>query len=184
MLSNILNTENSLLLLVDIQEKLLAAIKKSEDIRNNSVILAKAASILELPVVITEQYPKGLGNTIDRIKLNLPPDTDIVEKTGFNCFEADGFEAILEKHGKKQIIVCGIEAHICVHQTVTALLQKGYEVHVVKDAVVSRTKENYKAGLARMYADGAVQTTTEIVLFEWLKSAKHPKFKEVQGLIK
>ena len=170
-----LNIEASVVLIIDVQEKLLNAIYDKESCYKNAVIMSKAAQILDIPVVITEQYPKGLGSTVAGIC-----GTNIFEKTSFSAFE----EIKTSLEGRKQIVVFGIETHICVNQTVEFLLKAGFEVHVVKDACSSRMEAEHLAGLERMRDNGAHILTTEIALFEWLKSSKHPKFKDVQMLIK
>lgn len=170
-----LNIEDSVVLIIDVQEKLLNAVYDKESCYKNAVIMSKAAQILDIPVVITEQYPKGLGSTVVGIC-----GTNIFEKTSFSAFEE--IKTALE--GRKQIVVFGIETHICVNQTVESLLKAGFEVHVVKDACGSRMEAEHLAGLERMRDNGAHILTTEIALFEWLKSSKHPKFKDVQMLIK
>lgn len=180
----VLNQETALFLIIDIQGKLLNAQFEKDKVQKNTEILAEAAKILGIPVVVSEQYPKGLGSTIDEVKSKLPEDAKFVEKTCFNCTLVDGFNDIVKNSGKKQIVVTGMETHICVHQTVDSLLAQGYEVHVVYDAVTSRKEWEYKMGLKRMKNAGAIPTCTETVLFELLKDAKHPDFKAVQALIK
>lgn len=170
-----LNLEDSVVLIIDVQEKLLNAVYDKELCYKNAVIMSKAAQILDIPVVITEQYPKGLGSTVAGIC-----GTNIFEKTSFSAFEE--IKTALE--GRKQIVVFGIETHICVNQTVESLLKAGFEVHVVKDASSSRMEAEHLAGLERMRDNGAHILTTEIALFEWLGTSKHPKFKDVQKLIK
>lgn len=165
------------ILIIDVQEKLLNAVFNPETVKKNTEILAKAAEILELPVFITEQYPKGLGSTV------IPVDGKVYEKTAFNALEDKTLLEDLKACGN-QIIVFGIETHICVHQTVAGLIDNGFEVTVISDACGSRFKEHCDAGLSCMKANGAQIKPTEMVLFELLKSAKHPKFKEIQNLIK
>lgn len=181
---NLLNTNTSLLLIIDIQEKLLNAQFEREEVAKNSTILASTAKILNIPVVVSEQYPKGLGLTIESIKENLPEDAKFFEKTSFNCCLEDGFINLIKSFDKKQILVCGIESHVCVHQTVSELISLGYEVHLVQDAISSRKEYEYKTGLQRMINYGAIPSCTEMVLFEFLKCTKHPEFKSIQGLIK
>ena len=179
-----LNLEDSLVLIIDVQEKLLNAVFNKEQVEKKSAIVAEAAKILGIPVVITEQYPKGLGNTIPAVKDALAEDTEIFEKTAFSALNNEEILEAIKKHNKKQILIFGIETHICVSQTTAALRELGYEVSVIKDACGSRAEEEYLAGLERMKDNGAYIITTEIALFEWLKGAKHPNFKAVQALIK
>ena len=179
-----LNLEDSLVLIIDVQEKLLNAVFNKEQVEKKSAIVAEAAKILGIPVVITEQYPKGLGNTIPAVKNALAEDTEIFEKTAFSALNNEEILEAIKKHNKKQILIFGIETHICVSQTTAALRELGYEVSVIKDACGSRAETEYLAGLERMKDNGAYIITTEIALFEWLKGAKHPNFKAVQALIK
>ena len=179
-----LNLEDSLVLIIDVQEKLLNAVFNKEQVEKKSAIVAEAAKILGIPVVVTEQYPKGLGNTIPAVKNALAEDTEVFEKTAFSALNNEEILEAIKKHNKKQILIFGIETHICVSQTTAALRELGYEVSVIKDACGSRAEEEYLAGLERMKDNGAYIITTEIALFEWLKGAKHPNFKAVQALIK
>lgn len=179
-----LNLEDSLVLIIDVQEKLLNAVFNKEQVEKKSAIIAEAAKILGIPVVVTEQYPKGLGNTIPAVKDALAGDTEIFEKTAFSALNNEEILEAIKKHNKKQILIFGIETHICVSQTTAALRELGYEVSVIKDACGSRAEEEYLAGLERMKDNGAYIITTEIALFEWLKGAKNPNFKAVQALIK
>lgn len=179
-----LNLEDSLVLIIDVQEKLLNAVFNKEQVEKKSAIVAEAATILGIPVVVTEQYPKGLGNTISAVKDALAEDTEVFEKTAFSALNNEEILEAIKKHNKKQILIFGIETHICVSQTTAALRELGYDVSVIKDACGSRAEEEYLAGLERMKDNGAYIITTEIALFEWLKGAKHPNFKAVQALIK
>lgn len=179
----LLNQESCLLLIIDIQEKLLNAVFNKEDVEKHSVIMSKACCSLNIPVVVTEQYPKGLGNTIPEIKDN-SSNCEVFEKTSFNALLEPDINNAVTSAGRKQIIVMGIETHICVHQTVNALIEKGYDVTVVSDACGSRAEKEYLSALDVMKTNGAKIKTTEMILFELLKSAKHSNFKEIQGLIK
>lgn len=179
-----LNTEESLVLIIDVQEKLLNAVFNKESLKKNADIIAKASKILSIPVIVTEQYPKGLGYTTESLKEGLGEGANFFEKTAFSALENLDIKQAVKSLGKKQIIVFGIETHICVNQTVEALTKEGFDVYVIKDACGSRDEAEYLAGLERMKDNGAFIVTTEIALFEWLKSSKHPNFKEVQALIK
>ena len=178
-----LDTQNSLLLVIDIQERLVAALDK-DIIVNRAGKLVEAANILNIPVIVSEQYPKGLGNTVPQVASKLTPSTHIVEKTSFSLLREDGFLEKLKSYGRKQIVICGIETHICVYQTACELIEAGFEVVVPKDACASRNKYEFKQGIDSMHDCGARISCVEMVLFEWLRGAKHPKFKEVQALIK
>lgn len=179
---NVINSEDSILLIIDVQEKLVNMLKDKE-VSESAAKIAKAAGILNIPSIITEQYPKGLGSTIDKIKLALP-DANYIEKTHFSALKEEGFKELLKTKKRNQIIILGIETHICVLQTAFDLLNNGYEVFVVANACGSRTEENKIAALKRLRHYGAQTVTLEMVLFELLKSSKHPNFKEVQALIK
>ncbi len=180
---NVLTPENSLLLIIDVQEKLVNALDK-DIIVKRVTNLAKSARLLDIPVVVTEQYPKGLGKTVETLSAAFAEDVPVFEKVTFNALEADGVLEKIKSYGRKQIVICGIETHICVHQTAAALLREGFEVYVVKDACASRNKYEFKQGIELMESNGAKVTCVEIVLFEWLKTAKNPHFKEIQTLIK
>ncbi len=178
-----LSQENSLILLIDIQEKLVSALEKDKIVDNAQKII-KAANILKIPVIVTEQYPKGLGYTVDKIKNELSSDVKFFEKTSFNALLEEGLLDAIKLYGKKQIVVMGIETHICVHQTASALVENGFEVYAIKDACASRNKYEFKQGIEAMKQNGVKISCVEIALFEWLKGAKHPNFKEVQAIIK
>lgn len=178
-----LNIENSVVVIIDIQEKLVNAAGKYSPV-DKACKLAEAAKILNIPVLVTEQYPNGLGQTVDPLKSALAENTVYIEKTGFSALLTPEFRDKLEVLGKKQVVICGIEGHICVYQTICDLLAEGYEVYFVKDCSASRNKYEFKTGVDLIRQCGAKVTCLEIVLFEWLKTSKHPDFKLVQALIK
>ena len=180
----ILNERDSLVLIIDIQDKLINAVFNRSVVEKNSVILAKATQILGIPVIVTEQYPKGLGATIQNIKDGLSENAAFIEKTSFSALENSAIASAIDKSGRRQIVIFGIETHICVSQTVNALTSKGYDVTVISDACGSRAEVQHQAGIARMKENKAHIITTEIALFEWLKGARHAKFKDIQSLIK
>ncbi len=180
----ILNEDESLVLIIDFQDKLVNAVYDKEKTERKAEIIAKAANMLEIPIIFTEQYPKGLGETIASIKSAVGEKCCFYEKTSFSALDNPIISDAIDKFNKKQIVVFGIETHICVSQTVNALIAKGYEVTVISDACASRAEIEHIAGLQRIKDNGASIVTTEIALFEWLKSSKHPKFKEIQNLIK
>ncbi len=179
---NTINSNNSLVLIIDVQDKLVGMLKDTEA-KESAVKLAKAAGILNIPSIITEQYPKGLGSTIEEIKIALP-NAKYFEKTTFSVLKEEGFSKILNAAQKKQIIIFGIETHICVLQTAIDLLNSGYEVFVVKNACASRCEDNKETALQRLRHAGAQVVTVEMVLFELLESSKHVNFKEIQAIIK
>ena len=135
---NTLSAENSLVLIIDIQERLVAALEK-DTIVANAVKIASAAKALEIPVLLTEQYPKGLGHTVPQLQEVLPENSEVVEKTYFNALLEDGMLEKIKAFGKKQIVIFGIETHICVHQTASALIEAGFDVYVIKDGQPVRT---------------------------------------------
>ncbi len=180
----ILDKDNSVLLIIDLQEKLIKAQFNKEEIEKKTTILAEAANILEISTVVSEQYPKGLGYTVKFVKEKLPAGTVFVEKTSFSCCGEENFRNTIKGLNKKQVIVCGMETQVCVHQTVSDLIAMGFEAHIVQDAVGSRKEWEYDQGLKRMLNSGAIPSTTETVVFELLKDAKNPNFKAVQALIK
>ena len=180
----ILNIEDSVVIIIDVQEKLLNAVFNKTSLEKKAVTIANSAKILGIPVIVTEQYPKGLGATVESLKEVLPENAQYFEKTAFSALENKEVLEALKNSGKKQVVIFGIETHICVSQTTNALVQEGFEVSVIRDACGSRSELEYSAGLGRMKDNGAHVLTTEIALFEWLKGAKHPNFKEVQMLIK
>lgn len=183
-MTSILNEKNSLLLIIDIQEKLLNAQFNKESVLKNTCTMAEAAKILEIPVVVTEQYPRGLGDTVNEVKEKLAESTKFFEKTDFGCCEAEGFNDLIKGFEKTQVMVCGVESHVCVHQTVNELFKMGYDVFLIEDAITSRKEWELNQGIRRMTFEGAIPSCVEMALFELLKCAKHPKFKAVQSLIK
>jgi nicotinamidase-related amidase len=177
-----LDRSRAALVVVDVQEAFRPAVLDFEQVARNVAILARAARILELPTLVTEQYPKGLGHTVPEVAEHL--DVTPIEKVAFSAVDADGFAGALHKAGRDQVLLCGIETHVCVNQTAEDLIADGVEVHVAQDAVTSRTAENRALGLHKMERSGAVATSVETALFELLGRAGTPEFKEVQALIK
>lgn len=175
----LIQSENSLFLIIDLQARLLPAIYQGDEVVQKTVKLQQAAKILNIPVLFTEQNPKGLGPTTDRLAV---PEGSLFTKMTFACCKTGSFREMLQ--GKDQIVVAGSEAHVCVLQTVLGLLEWEKRVFVLSDAVGSRTPENKQAGINRMQQNGAEIVTTEMVLFEWLESAENPKFKSILQLIK
>ena len=162
-------------MVVDVQEAFRPAVEGFDDVVENTRRLMEGARILGVPMVVTEQYPKGLGHTVEELG-----EVEPVEKTCFSAARADGFDL----DGRDQALVCGIETHVCVSQTAHDLLERGVEVHVASDAVTSRTVANKEVGLNKMEGSGAILTSVETALFELLGAAGSDEFKQVQGLIK
>ena len=178
-----LTLENSILLVVDIQEKLLPAMYNQKEIEENTARMIRIADIISLPVVITEQYPRGLGPTVKGIMSAFENnDVPIIEKTSFGALREERVIRVLS--GKKSVLLCGIESHVCVCQTGQELLEKGWEVHVLSDCAGSRKESNHQLGLRRLERAGAVVTGVEMAAFELMKTSKHPGFRQVSSLIK
>lgn len=170
---------NSLLCVVDIQEKLLAVMPAAEQVVSRSVRLATAAGLLGVPAVLTEQYPKGLGRTSQALADTLPP---AIEKTSFSCCGCAAFEQAIPA-ATAAVILCGLETHVCITQTALDLLAAGYGVFIAVDAVSSRHSLDHDIGLRRLEAAGAILTTTEAILFEWCRSADHAAFQAIRKLV-
>jgi len=175
--------EDSCLLAIDLQEPFLKAVSQKEGVIERSLRLVRAARILGVPILITEQYPERMGPTIAAIR-EAAGETPIFSKLAFSCCREDGFLSLVENTGKRTLVVCGVEAHVCISQTVLDLLAAGYRVHVATDAVGSRFEPDRVAGVEKMRSAGAVISTTEMILFEWMVRAGTPEFKAVQALLK
>jgi len=174
-----LDRERAALVVIDVQEAFRDAVPDFDRVASAAATLIQGAEAIGVPVIVTEQYPKGLGHTVDEVAERLGPSVEPIEKLAFSAAEAEGFDLA----GRDQAIVCGIEAHVCVNQTVLDLLAGGTAVHVVTDAVSSRTQANREIGLARAERAGAVLTSVETALFELLGRAGTDEFKRVQRLI-
>ncbi len=180
-----LAAEKSALVVVDIQEKLLPPIFERERLVRNSQLLLRLARIINLPVLATTQYSKGLGATVPEVA-SLLPAGEVVDKTAFSCFGSDRFcSAVHALPGNRNtLIVCGMETHICVLQTVLGALNQGFLVHVASDAVSSRAEWNWTIGLRRMEAAGALISSTETIIYELLRGSGTPAFKEMLKYLK
>lgn len=175
--------DRSCLVVVDVQGKLAQLMWDKERLFNNIEILVKSAKILEIPIIWCQQYPKALGETVEQIAKHLK-GLSPVNKKCFSCYGKEEFVEQLHAANRKQVLICGIETHICVYQTVMDLLGQEYDVQVVGDAVSSRTRENKEAALSRIKHEGAAISTTEMALFELLVTAEHPKFRDIAKLIR
>ena len=180
-----LNPDQCALIVIDIQEKLLAPIFEKERLVRNSQLLIRLAGILKIPTLLSTQYSKGLGNTIPEVA-SLLPEARPVEKVAFSCFGSDVFCSAVKRlpGNRNTLVLCGMESHICVAQTALAALRQGYLVHVASDAVSSRTEWNWNVGLERMRSAGAVISSTEMVMYEALGSAGTSEFKAMLQYIK
>jgi nicotinamidase-related amidase len=175
-----LEPEHCALVVIDIQEKLLPPIFQKEHLVRNTKLLIRTAAILKIPALVSTQYAKGLGGTVPEVA-SLLAGTETVDKTLFSCFGSDVFCSVLKRlPGKRNtLLLCGMESHICVTQTALGALREGYLVHVASDAVSSRTEWNWKIGLERMRAAGAVISSTEMMIYELMRSSSSAAFKEL-----
>jgi nicotinamidase-related amidase len=171
--------EECALIVVDIQERLLPPIFEKDRLLKNAQLLVRLAGILEIPIIATTQYAKGLGETVGDVKLLLP--SAAIDKQSFSCFGSDAFCSAMKRlpGQRNTALLCGMESHICVAQTALAALREGYLVHVASDAVSSRTEWNWKIGLERMRAAGAVISSTEMMIYELLRGSGTEAFKEM-----
>jgi nicotinamidase-related amidase len=175
-----LEAESCALVVVDIQQKLLPPIFQKEQLLRNTQLLIRAAGILKIPAIVSTQYWKGLGGTVPEVA-SLLPEVEPVDKNLFSCFGSDVFCTLLKRlpGNRNTLLLCGMESHICVMQTALAALREGYLVHIASDAVGSRTEWNWKIGLDRMRAAGAVISSTEMMIYELMRSSASPAFKEL-----
>jgi len=175
-----LDPEQCALIVIDIQEKLLPPIFEKERLLRNSQLLIRMAGVLKMPTLLSTQYSEGLGNTVPEVA-SLLPDTSPIEKQVFSCFGSEVFCSALKRlpGNRNTVVLCGMESHICVAQTALAALREGYLVHVASDAVSSRTEWNWKIGLERTRAAGAVISSTEMVIYEVLRSSGTLAFKDM-----
>ena len=183
----LLQRDRSALVVIDMQERLMPAIADGDAVTRAAGVLIEASRQLEVPVVVTEQYPKGLGPTVDAIAGRLPNDATVVEKMTFSAARNHDFASRLDGFraaGRDHIVVCGVESHVCVMQTAADLDANGYTVHIVVDACGSRAPASKDAALTRFGAMGVSCVTTEMALFEWLEVAGTPEFKAVSRLVK
>jgi nicotinamidase-related amidase len=178
-----LEIENCCIVVVDVQGRLSELMFEKDALIKNIQILIKAAKILDIPIIWCQQQPKALGATIPQIS-NLLTDIKPVDKTSFSCFGCEEFKKRVRQINRKQFLLCGIEAHVCIYQTAMDLLAEGKEVQLITDAVSSRTEGNKKVAIKRMAAEGVKISSTEMAVFELLRTAEHPQFKQVAMLVK
>jgi nicotinamidase-related amidase len=180
----LIDPARSQLLVVDVQEKLLPIVTDPERLLRNVRILLDAGRLTGMPATFSEQYPRGLGPTVAELSRDIADADRPIAKTEFSCARSAEFSARLDAAGRDQVIVCGIEAHVCVLQTAMDLRERGREVFVVADAVDSRAEHSRETALRRMAAAGVFVVTTEMVVFEQLGSADNPAFREASRLIR
>ena len=178
-----MNADSSQLLLIDMQERLAPATLDGERAVRHGGILLEAARLLHVPHTISEQYPRGLGPTVAAVREKADPGR-VFDKVHFSCQADDRLAAVLAESGRNETVLCGMEAHVCVLQTALDLAAAGYRVHVVADAIASRSAQNRDLAVERMGKAGIEIVSTEMVLFEWLRTAGHPEFRAVSALIR
>jgi len=175
-----LEADQCALIVIDIQQKLLPPIFQKQELVRNAQLLIRAAGILKIPALLSTQYSKGLGATVPEVA-SLLTGTEAIDKTLFSCFGSDAFCTLLKRlpGQRTTLLLCGMESHICVTQTALGALREGYMVHVASDAVSSRTEWNWKIGLDRMRAAGAIISSTEMMIYELMRSSSSAAFKEL-----
>lgn len=181
---NKIREAESVLVVVDMQEAFRSAIPEFASIASRMSIAVRGCAILGIPILVTEQYPQGLGSTVEELRVALPDEIEPIEKSTFSASRSGEFLSALDQTGRKQVIICGIETHVCVTQTALDLLDSGFDVFLLTDCTASRYGHDREAGIARMRFAGAVPSSMEMALFELMADSKHPKFKEVQALVK
>ena len=182
--TNTLDRTRTALVIIDVQESFRNAIPDFNEIASNIATVTRGVQLLGVPIIVTEQYPRGLGPTAEEIRLSWPDQQEIIEKTAFSSCGATAFNERLQQLGVQHALVCGIEAHVCVNQTTHDLLAAGYTVHLLLDCISSRFDHNKRAGLAKMQQSGALPSSVEMALFELMRDARHEQFKAVQKLVK
>ena len=182
---SIADPQDSLVVVMDVQQKLIAAMPNGvkEKVIEKINTLLTIANTLSIPIIVTEQYPDGLGHTVPALNEQLISSVAVIEKTSFSAFDVLDFVEFIEQSGRKQIVLVGMEAHICILQTALALQKEAFRVFVVEDAVISRTKTNQDNGLRRLSNAGVTVTNVESVFFEWLGDASRAEFKALAKLI-
>jgi len=176
----------SVLAIIDIQDRLLAVMPADarDEMLRNSRLLIQSAAVLDIPVLVTEQYPRGLGLTAASVAEVLPPGAPRIEKTRFSCAGLAAFGEALTGSARSQIVLAGMEAHVCVLQSALDLRAAGREIWVAEDACCSRNPDNRRNAMERMSAAGVVVASTESVIFEWLRDSRHEQFKAISGLLR
>lgn len=181
---DLLTKDDTGLIIVDVQEGFRPVIDRFDEIVRNIAILTEGFAIFGRPVIVTEQYPKGLGSTVAEVEEHLAAFSETIEKTRFSGCGVPAFDQSVKRARCSRWVVCGIEAHVCVNQTVADLLVRGFDVHVAQDAVSSRVRSNVDVAMAKMVAAGAHATSTEMALFEMLEQAGTSEFKSISKLVR
>ena len=183
--ANILVREQSVLLVADVQERLAAVMSERDRLVRSARKAILAARLLSVPIVVTEQYPKGLGPTVAELRELIPDDAPMVHKLSFSCCsEQDFLDTLAGQAPRRSVLVVGMEAHICVYQTVLDLVAREYSVHVAADGICSRRRRDESIAIESMRASGVVVTTVESAIFQWAGRAGSPEFKEVLKIVK
>lgn len=180
----LLDRQQSVVVVIDIQEAYRGRTFCEERFLRGVERLLRVAGIVGVPVLATEQYPRGLGPTLPEIRSLFPPECKVFEKRSLSCWQAAGFAEALRGLGRSQAVLCGLEVHACVNQTAHDLLARGFQVHLPVDAVASRFALDFRVGLRKLFQSGVVPATVEMVAFEWLRTAEAAEFKAVQQLFK
>src|SRR2546421_11376262 len=170
---NTLDIKRAALAVIDMQDSFRQHIPDFAEVAARVALVAHAAQLLGVPLVVTEQYPKGLGHTAAEIRAVLPEGFEAIEKTAFSSCGAGEFVARLERAGARQVLLCGLEAHVCVNQTAHDLLARGYQVHLLTDCVSSRSPQNRQVSVEKMMKSGALPSSAELALFELMRDARH-----------
>lgn len=179
-----LRRDNAVVCIIDVQERLLTVIDRSDELVASLKKLTAGTRILGIPIVITEQYVKGLGATVESLRDALADSYQPIEKACFSSYGCESFRLALERLGRKQVLLAGIEAHVCVYQTAIDLLSNGYEVHLLEDAVNSRTSENREIAIRRLMQEGAKLTSVEMALFELTVTSGTDEFRAISKIVK
>jgi nicotinamidase-related amidase len=180
----LLDRGDSVLVVIDVQERYLPHLYEGPRVLEAARRLVEGAKLVGVPILVTEQYPKGIGPTAPVVRAALPADVRPIEKSTMSCLGAPEFAERLAATGRRQVVVAGIEAQACVNQTVHQLLEHGYAVHLVVDAVSARFRRDYDVAVERLARAGAVATTVEAVLLEWVRTAEAPEFQPIRALIR
>lgn len=179
-----LDKNQTALVVIDFQEAFRKAIPDFALVASRISMVTRGFQILQVPIIVTEQYPKGLGRTAEEILFTLPPDFEFIEKSAFSSCGAQKFREKLLELNVKQVVLCGVEAHVCVNQTAHDLLNEGFQVHLLIDAVASRFSQDKQAGLSKMQMSGVIPSSVEMALFELMRDSRHEQFKEIQNIIR
>ncbi len=180
----VLDKNESLLVVIDVQEGYRDRTFEHGRMVHGVCRLIQAAAVMGVPVLATEQYPKGLGHTQHEVSHCFPPETAVLEKRSLSCYQQPDFAARIVGWNRRQVLLCGIELHACVSQTAHDLLQRGFQVHIAHDAVSSRFETDYRIGWEKLVGSGVVPTTVEMACLEWVRTADAPEFKAIQGIVK